>query len=229
VPDPAELQDQPPGPARDTDTRSLDGRTALLESACRSIAQKGLRGLRVEEVASDAGVAASLIYHHFGDRAALLRAALEHVGQKAAAYTETDHEASGRDELKATLQAEIQDDPEVRDNSAAWGEFRDAAVFDESLRPTLFRYTREWIDDVADLLRRGQGDGSVARELDPEQVGQQLTALTEGLSTRWLASFLTTEQARNELLAGIERFLGPLPRVADSRVLESDSTASKSE
>jgi AcrR family transcriptional regulator len=212
VPDPASLQKRSPRPAGDSETRSVDGRTALLEAACRSIAQKGLRGLRVEEVASDAGVAPSLIYHHFGDRAALLRAALEHVGQKAAAYTETDHDASGRDELIATLRAEIQDDPEVRDNSAAWGEFRDAAVFDESLRPTLFRYTREWIDDVAALVRRGRRDGSIPRELDPEQVGQQLTALTEGLSTRWLASFLTTEQARDELLAGIERCLGPVPR-----------------
>jgi AcrR family transcriptional regulator len=212
VTDPAELQDRSRRTKGDGEPRTVDGRTALLEAACRSIAQKGLRGLRVEEVASDAGVAPSLIYHHFGDRAALLRSALEHVGQKAAAYTETDHQASGRDELIATLRAEIQDDPEIRDNSAAWGEFRDAAVFDESLRSTLFRYTREWIGDVADLVRRGQRDGSITRDLDPEQVGQQLTALTEGLSTRWLASFLTTEQARSELVASIQRCLGPVPR-----------------
>jgi AcrR family transcriptional regulator len=211
VPDPAELQDRSSRPTGDREARTVGGRTALLEAACRSIAQKGLRGLRVEQVASDAGVAPSLIYHHFGDRAALLRSALEHVGQKAAAYTETDHHASGRDELIATLRAEIQDDREVRDNSAAWGEFRDAAVFDESLRPTLFRYTREWIDNVAHLVRRGQRDGSIVRDLDPEQVGQQLTALTEGLSTRWLASFLTTAHARKELVAGIQRCLGPGP------------------
>ena len=46
-----------------------------------------------------------------------------HVGQKAAAYTETDHEASGRDELLATLRAEIQDDPEVRETAPPGGSF----------------------------------------------------------------------------------------------------------
>jgi AcrR family transcriptional regulator len=188
--------------------RTVDGRTALLEAACRSIAQKGLRGLRVEEVASDAGVAPSLIYYHFSDRATLLRSALEYVGEKAATYTETDHEASGRDALLESIVAEIQDDSEIRENSAVWGEFRDLAVFDESLRSAFFRATRRWIDDVARLVRRGQADGSIASDLVPESVAQQLTALTEGLSTRWLAGFLTTEQARADLREGIDRCLG---------------------
>ncbi len=163
--------------------------------------------MRVDEVAKDAGVAPSLIYHHFGDRASLLRAALEHVGQKAAAYTTSDPHESGFDELINTFLAEIQDDPQVRENSAAWGEFRDAAVFDETLRQTLYRYTQEWIDDTAELVRRGQADGSIEASVDPDEAGQLLTALTEGLSTRWLAGFIDTEQARESLESAIRRYL----------------------
>jgi AcrR family transcriptional regulator len=194
--------------------RTVDGRTALLDAACGSIARKGLRGLRVEEVASDAGVAPSLIYYHFGDRATLLRSALEHVAEKAATYTETNHEGTGRDALVETLVAEIQDDTEIRDNSAAWGEFRDLAVFDESLRPAFFRATKRWIDDVAELVQRGQADGSIASDLVPESASQQLTAMTEGLSTRWLAGFVTAEEARANLRESIERCLGARPREA---------------
>lgn len=211
MPDPTELQIPAERAATRAKTRLTDGRTALLDAACRSIARKGLRGLRVEAVAADAGVSAPLIYHHFGDRATLLRAALEHVGQKASVYTSTNENATGRQETSAMLLAEIQDDEEIRENSGAWGEFRDAAVFDESLRPTLFRYTQEWIDDVAALIKRGQADGSIDRELDPDEVGQHLTALTEGLSTRWLAGFLSTERARQELGRGADRCLGPAP------------------
>jgi len=189
------------------DTSRTGGRTALLDAACHSIARKGLRGLRVEEVAADAGVAPSLIYHHFGNRASLLRAALEYVGQKAAVYTTSDPNESGYDELLNTFLAEIQDETSIRENSAAWGEFRDAAVFDESLRQTLFRYTQEWIDDVAGLVRRGHDDGSILTSVDPVEAGQQLTALTEGLSTRWLAGFLDTEQARASLESGIQSHL----------------------
>lgn len=208
MPQRTDLQNPPQAPVKGSGSRPVDGRTALLEAACRAIARKGLRGLRIEEVANDAGVAPSLIYHHFGDRATLLRAALEHVGQKADAYTSTDHDASGRDELIASLLAEIQDDQEIRENSAAWGEFRDAAVFDELLSPTLFRYTQQWIDDVAALVRRGQADGSIGPDVDPAAAGQQLSALTEGLSTRWLAGFLTVDEARAALRDGTERYLG---------------------
>ena len=203
-----EPSDRRKGAATGGQNRTVDGRTALLDAACRSIAQKGVRGLRIEEVASDAGVAPSLIYYHFGDRATLLRSALEYVGEKAATYTETNHTGSGRDAVVDSLVAEIQDTSEIRENSAAWGEFRDFAVFEESLRPALFSASQRWIDDVARLVRRGQEDGSIASDLAPESAGQQLTAVTEGLSTRWLAGVLSTEQARADLRDAIERFLG---------------------
>lgn len=187
-----------PGPGK------ADGRTALLNAACHYIATKGLRGLRVEEVAAEAGVATSLIYHHFGDRAALLRAALEHVGQRADVYTRTDPDENGRSALIASALAEVQDIDQIRENSAAWNEFRDAAVFDETLRPVLFRYTQEWINDVADLVRTGKEDGSIPEHIDAESVGHRITALTEGLSTRWLSGFINTEAARHELHEAIE-------------------------
>ena len=68
------------------------------------------------------------------------------------------------------------------------------------------------MDDIAQRVRRGQDDGSIATDLAPESAAQQLTALTEGLSTRWLAGFLTTEQARAALRDAIERCLGARPR-----------------
>jgi AcrR family transcriptional regulator len=191
--------------------RALGGRRALLEAACRSIARKGLRGLRIEEVAADAGVAPSLIYYHFGDRGTLLRIACEYVGEKAATYTTADDAASGREALVASLAAEIQDEPDIRENSAAWGEFRDLAVFDESLRPAFFRATDRWVEDIAGFVRRGQEDGSIATDLAPEAVALQVTALTEGMSTRWLSGFLSTERAQTELRAAVERSLGALP------------------
>jgi hypothetical protein len=136
----------------------------------------------------------------------LLRSALEYVGEKAATYTETDHAATGRDALLESLTAEIQDDSEIRENNAAWGE-----TWRSSTGPCGPRATERWIDDISRLIRRGQEDGSIASDLSAESAGHQLTALTEGLSTRWLAGFLTTKQARAELRQNIERCLGPPP------------------
>lgn len=51
-------------------TRVADRQSLILEAAVRVIARNGVRGLRVEELASEAGVSTALIYYHFKDRAA---------------------------------------------------------------------------------------------------------------------------------------------------------------
>jgi AcrR family transcriptional regulator len=184
-----------------------DRKRALLDSTVRIIAHKGVRGLRVEEVAKEAGVSVALIYHHFGDRSTLLASALLHIGQRAHEYTRPIAAGNARDAWLATVLGEIQDDAEIRDNSAAWGELRDAAIFDESLRPTLDALTGEWVDDLADIVRRGQADGSMAADLKRAEIGQRLTALVEGLSSRWLAGLISTAEAHALLEGAVAREL----------------------
>ncbi|MYV72610.1 TetR family transcriptional regulator, partial [Streptomyces sp. SID1046] len=45
-----------------------DRRRAILEGAARVIARRGVRGLRVSDLAAEAGVSTALIYYHFKDR-----------------------------------------------------------------------------------------------------------------------------------------------------------------
>ena len=192
---------------------SIDRRTALLDAAIEQIAANGVRGMRIQEVAKSAGVSAALIYHHFGDRATLLQAALLHIGQRADAYTQPA-DGTAREMLTIVLLDEFQDDAVVQANSAAWGELRDTAIFDPSLRPTIVMLTDRWIDDLARYVELGATDGSINPELDPPTAGAQLTALAEGLSGRWLIGMLTTEQARSSLASGVELLLGPPPSLS---------------
>jgi AcrR family transcriptional regulator len=60
-----------------------DSREAILAAVARVIARRGVRGLRVEDVATEAEVSAPLLYYHFGNRAGLVKAALEHAGERA--------------------------------------------------------------------------------------------------------------------------------------------------
>jgi AcrR family transcriptional regulator len=53
------------------------GREALLAATVHVVAREGLRGLTYRAVAEEAGVANTLVAHHFGTRDALLQAALE--------------------------------------------------------------------------------------------------------------------------------------------------------
>jgi AcrR family transcriptional regulator len=190
-----------------------DRRTTILEAATRVIARRGVRGLRVEELAAEAGVSTSLIYYHFTDRAGILRRTLEFIGERAERYT-TEREAGApplapRDELVQTLLLELQDTPAVRENSTAWGELRASAVFDPDLREDLAKATLEWVQEIAELLGRARPTGTAPAYA---AAAERLTALLEGLSVRWLSGSVPLAHARELLVAAIDIELDSLSR-----------------
>ncbi|HET6855892.1 MAG TPA: TetR/AcrR family transcriptional regulator [Streptomyces sp.] len=180
-----------------------DRQVLIMEAAVRVIARSGVRGLRVEQLAAEAGVSTALIYYHFGDRAGLVRRTLEFISDRAEAYTDEIAAAAGdpREELEQMLLLELQDTPRVRENSTAWGELRASAIFETDLRETLAHSTRSWVNDVAEAIRAAQSAGTASAKADPEAAAERLTALVEGISERWLSGSLSLERAR-ELLGG---------------------------
>ncbi|MFF1408507.1 TetR/AcrR family transcriptional regulator [Streptomyces sp. NPDC058289] len=192
-----------------------DRRTAIMEGAARVIARRGVRGLRVEELAAEAGVSTALIYYHFKDRAGILRATLEFINDRAGRYTTerdpADPPLDALGELKQTLLLEFQDDPAVRENSTAWGELRASAVFDPDLREDLAGATRVWIQEVGELL--GQVH-PMAPAAALSSAAERLTALVEGLSSRWLSGSLPLAHARELMVSSIAAELDRLSRTA---------------
>ncbi|MET9976196.1 TetR/AcrR family transcriptional regulator [Streptomyces microflavus] len=186
-----------------------DRRTAILEAAATVIARRGVRGLRVEELAAEAGVSKALIYYHFEDRTGLLRRTLAFVNNRAERYT-AEQAAAGQPaaeapagplrRLEQALLLELQDLPHVRENSTAWGELRASAVFDPELRGELALASVIWVREVADQL------GEV-RPTAPESAltasAERLTALLEGLSARWLSGILPLTDARTRMREAI--------------------------
>jgi AcrR family transcriptional regulator len=155
-----------------------DRRQLILEAAIATIARRGVRGLRVEQVAAEAGVAVSLIYYYFGNRNGLVQATLDYANQRTAT-------AAG-ESAEAMLLAEL--DESAHDTSVVWGEVLASAVFEPVLRDGLRRASATWTDLVAGAI--GSRDSA-----------ERLTALVDGLSARWLAGVITRERAR-ELLSG---------------------------
>lgn len=194
--------------------------TQILEAAARLIARRGVRGLRVEELAAEAGVSTGLIYYHFKDRTGILRHTLEFINDRAERYTtsrDPDAEPLGpREELDEVLLLELQDTPEVRENSSAWGELRASAVFDPVLREDLARATLVWVQEVAALLGQVQ---PMAPAAVLASAAERLTALLEGLSTRWLIGVLPVGHARELLRQGIAAEARALLALPDRRAV----------
>ncbi|MFJ9339705.1 TetR/AcrR family transcriptional regulator [Streptomyces sp. NPDC101733] len=199
-----------------------DRRRAILEGAARVIARRGVRGLRVGELAAEAGVSTALIYYHFKDRTGILRHALAFIGDRADRYTGTapvtgpgtdtgTEDADPRRLLERTLLLEFQDLPEVRENSTAWGELRAHAVFDPELREDLTAAGAAWVEEVAGLL------GTLCPAAPAPAVtaaAERLTALLEGLSGRWLSGLAPLEHARELMRGAIGVEIGRLGSLA---------------
>jgi AcrR family transcriptional regulator len=178
-----------------------DRRSAILDAAIAVIARRGVRGLRVEQVAAEAGVAVSLLYYYFDNRNGLVRATLDHANERAARTTHAG--TTGREAVERSLLAELDAGAEVRDTSVVWGEVLASAVFEPELRDQLRDATDAWNALVAAAIRAGIEDGSIAATVDADACAERLTAFVDGLSARWLAGLIARERARELLAAAI--------------------------
>jgi TetR/AcrR family transcriptional repressor of bet genes len=177
-----------------------DTPTRILTAATRCIARSGVRGMRVGEVAREAGVSPALLYYHFTDRAGLLAATLDHINSVSTRDVADRPTGDPAERLRALLLGEIVDDAEVRETSAAWNELRSSAVFEPELAVSVAQTTAAWNRTVAEAARAAGVD-------DPEAGAEILTGLVEGLSTRWLSDSLSTDRARALLGRAIDTAL----------------------
>ena len=89
-----------------------------------------------------------------------------------------------------------------------WGEVLASAMFEPELRDQLREASETWTDLVAGAIREGLEDGSISGDVDARACAERLTALVDGLSSRWLAGLVTRERARELLAAAIAAELG---------------------
>ena len=178
-----------------------DRRNLILDAAIGVIARTGVRGLRVEVVAAEAGVAVSLIYYYFGSRKGLVRATLDHANERAASAAPAG--------VRATLLAEL-DEAAARDRRPSGARSRRRAVFDPDLRDQVSEATEAWVALVARAI------AAEAPHKDASAAAERLTALVDGLSSRWLAGALDRERARELLDAAITVGAGMTPRSSAS-------------
>lgn len=192
-------------------TGPASSRAPILDAATAAILRDGVRGLRVEQVARDAGVSTPLLYYHFKDRAGLVRAALDHSNAQApsTAVLKAAHAATGRARVTEALRAEFDDSPAVRRNTVIWNEVTALAAFDHELRADVVRVTQGWARKVAAAIREGIADGSISGRVDPDLAAHALTSLCDGLSVRWLAGALELSDARRQLQFALDAVLGP--------------------
>jgi AcrR family transcriptional regulator len=158
------------GPVKRVRLSADQRRESILKAAVEVFTATGYRAGKVSDVAARVGVSEPVIFQNFGSKAALFAAVLDRVASDVRAELQAliEHHGSASDLLAHALSpSHAQRLHASRSHGAL---FADAVTLtaEPDLTEPARRAVRTVADHLADLLRRGQADGDIRADLDPE-------------------------------------------------------------
>lgn len=186
-----------------------DRSTDIVAATCRVIGRLGMHEFRVEDVAIEASVSPALVYYYFNTRDQLIRRAFEFADARSSVNTAPEG-ANGAEQVRLALMNEVGGSAEARENWVIWGETAAAAVFDDDLRKSLTSWAESWVGGIAELIRKGQKDGSIDAAVDAEDAAEFLTSVVDSMGWRWLIGGITLDRAHEIIARSIDMGLKPL-------------------
>ncbi|MCX4241648.1 TetR family transcriptional regulator [Paraliomyxa miuraensis] len=156
-------------------SNASERRLQIVEATLRVMARTGFDGASVQAIAKEAGLAAGLLHHHFGNKAEILHALLDHLEVLVTSRYERQSArrrgAWGR--LEAWIDAHLaQGDDAEPDAVAAWVWIGAQALKDDDVRERYRAVVERRLQQLTALLHE------VAREHDVRVDAQGLAVLT---------------------------------------------------
>lgn len=170
--------------------RTFDA-TAVLDAAAAQFRVHGYAGTSTEQLCEAADVRRSSLYNAFTSKDELFVQALEHYASTMRAYQAeilTDTTLSGGQRLQRLVDAIIGEERIARDRGHAAGCMGvhtlmnpDLRARDERIAGILDRDLKERLGMLADTIRAGRLDGSIANSADPDEGAILVNTLVSGI------------------------------------------------
>lgn len=158
-------------------------RQQLLDSAFREVHRAGFQATDLDTILQSAGVTKGALYHHFANKEALGYALVDEVitrVMKSKWLGPLEQADNPVDQLLQIVEATPAGPDTMRYGCPLNNLAQEMSAVDEGFRARLARIFQEWIAGVADALRRGQTDGVVRADLDPQESATFFIAAYEG-------------------------------------------------
>jgi AcrR family transcriptional regulator len=168
------------GPGRRAGRRKI----AVLEAACRVIAERGADATRFADVAAESGVPVSTLQYYFGSREDLLVAAFRHASSAEIAALEQDVAAIAGpwEQLERIIATSLTGyDPDAPGGGRLWIESWHFGIRDAEMRADALRDNTAWRRLVAQVVRHGIELGAFGAAYDPDKVAVLTIAAADGL------------------------------------------------
>jgi len=160
-------------------------RQRLLRAAFREVYRYGFQSAGIDTILAATDVTKGALYHHFKSKEALGYAIIEEVvaemtGDRWLRPLQRSKDKDPIDALIGVVQAIPHRPRDVRGGCPLVNLAQEMSQLDEQFRKRLERIFRAWQAEVAMTLRKGQAEGTVRRDLVPEETASFLVALVEG-------------------------------------------------
>jgi TetR/AcrR family transcriptional repressor of nem operon len=190
-------------------TRLRDsGRTRerLLQAASREIYRSGFQSASLDTILAVAGVTKGALYYHFDSKEALGHAVVEEIIAPDVHGKWVRPFQNGKDPIDALIAA-VQRIPvrpaDVRGGCQLNNLAQEMSPLDAGFRKRLAIIFDAWRDAVASVLREGQTNGRVRRDVKPTDAAGLLIAMVEGY-----AALAKNAQDPKVIKAGIRNIVG---------------------
>jgi len=158
-------------------------RRRLLQAAFREVYRSGFQGAGLDTILAATGVTKGALYYHFGSKEALGHAIVEEIVAALPRDKWLRPLQQGKDPVDALIdivQATSVRPKDVQGGCPLANLAQEMSPLDDQFRKRLERIFNGWQEGVATALRRGQLQGTVRRDLVPEETASFLIAMYEG-------------------------------------------------
>jgi AcrR family transcriptional regulator len=158
-------------------------RERLLQAAFREVRRSGFQSTGIDTILAATNVTKGALYYHFDNKEALGYAIVEEIIAKLV------HDRWLRPMLRNGQPIDILigivrglpvRPEDIRESCPLLNLAQEMSPLDKQFRKRLERVFLAWQEGVATLLRKGQSEGTVRRDLNPDETASFLVAMVEG-------------------------------------------------
>jgi AcrR family transcriptional regulator len=190
-------------------------RERLLQAAFREVRRSGFQSAGINTILAATNVTKGALYYHFNSKKALGYAIVDEI----IAELVSDRwlrpllsDGHPIDVLIGIVRRIPARPADVRESCPLLNLAQEMSPLDEQFRKRLERLFLAWQEGVATLLRKGQSQGTVRRDLNPDEAASFLVAMVEGY-----ASLAKNAQDTKVWEVGIRNIVGWLKSLGTPR------------
>lgn len=165
--------------------RDADQLREILDAGVELVAEQGVAGARLRDIARRADTSVGVLQHYFGSRDDLLVAVFAHLNRRTieAATTLAAQAADAWTGVRGLLRFALQPQ-DGTDEWPAWFEYWAACARTPALRQQGRQLYEAWEQPLVQVIRRGVRSGDFRPVDSPETTARLLLALVDGLAIR---------------------------------------------